>query len=118
MENKVANDLDLVFMALADPVRRAILMRLRSGTVSVGELAQPFNLTLSAISKHLNVLEKAGLIRRIKDAQRRQCQLNSTGLAIAAVWLEEYRIFWEAQIDSLETLLAQNNDLQQQDDET
>jgi DNA-binding transcriptional ArsR family regulator len=89
MENIVSPNLDAVFAALADPVRRAILTRLRQGTVSVGELAKPFDLTLPAISKHLNVLERAKLIRRIKDAQRRQCQLNTEGLELASDWLEE-----------------------------
>jgi DNA-binding transcriptional ArsR family regulator len=115
MENKLSPDLDAVFAALSDPVRRAILTRLRENSVSVGELAQPFDLTLPAISKHLNVLERAKLIRRVKDAQRRQCYLNSEGLAIAADWLEEYRIFWEGQLDSLESFLVQDNAQNQHD---
>jgi DNA-binding transcriptional ArsR family regulator len=115
MENKLSPDLDAVFAALSDPVRRAILTRLRENSVSVGELAQPFDLTLPAISKHLNVLERAKLIRRVKDAQRRQCHLNSEGLAIAADWLEEYRIFWEGQLDSLESFLVQDNAQNQHD---
>jgi DNA-binding transcriptional ArsR family regulator len=115
MENKLSPDLDAVFAALSDPVRRAILTRLRGNPVSVGELAQPFDLTLPAISKHLNVLERAKLIRRVKDAQRRQCHLNSEGLAIAADWLEEYRIFWEGQLDSLESFLVQDNAQNQHD---
>ena len=109
MENTLTPDLDAVFSALADPVRRAILTRLRHSTVSVGELAKPFNLTLPAISKHLNVLERAKLIRRIVDAQRRQCQLNPEGLELAAEWIEEYRIFWDNQLDSLEIFLAEND---------
>jgi DNA-binding transcriptional ArsR family regulator len=109
MENIVPADLDAIFAALADPVRRAILTRLRQSNVSVSELAKPFDLTLPAISKHLNVLERAKLICRIKDAQRRQCHLNPEGLAIAANWLEEYRIFWEVQLDALETFLVQDN---------
>ena len=109
MENTLSPDLDAVFAALADPVRRAILTRLRHNTISVGELAKPFNLTLPAISKHLNVLERAKLIRRIKDAQRRQCQLNPEGLELAADWIDEYRIFWDNQLDSLEIFLAEND---------
>ncbi len=115
MESTHSLDLDAVFAALADPVRRAILTRLRQSTVSVTELAKPFDLTLPAISKHLNVLERAKLIRRVKDAQRRQCHLNSEGLAIAADWLEEYRIFWEVQIDALEIFLVQDNAQKQND---
>jgi DNA-binding transcriptional ArsR family regulator len=109
MENTLSPDLNAVFAALADPVRRAILTRLRQSTVSVSELAKPFDLTLPAISKHLNVLEKANLICRIKDAQRRQCQLNPAGLELAAAWLEEYRIFWDNQLDSLEIFLAESD---------
>jgi DNA-binding transcriptional ArsR family regulator len=109
MENTISCSLDHIFAALADPVRRAILARLRQGQVSVGELAQPFELTLPAISKHLNVLERAGLIRRIKDAQRRQCQLNPAGLVLAVDWLEEYRVFWENQLDALEAFLAEDS---------
>jgi DNA-binding transcriptional ArsR family regulator len=107
MENTLSPNLDHVFAALSDPIRRALLARLRQGQVSVTELAQPFKLTLPAISKHLNVLERAGLIRRIKDAQRRQCQINPTGLALASSWLEEYRVFWENQLDGLEIFLAE-----------
>jgi DNA-binding transcriptional ArsR family regulator len=109
MESTYSPDLDAVFAALSDPVRRAILTRLRQSTVSVSELAKPFDLTLPAISKHLNVLERAKLIRRIKDAQRRQCQLNPEGLELAAEWIEEYRIFWDNQLDSLEIFLAEND---------
>jgi DNA-binding transcriptional ArsR family regulator len=115
MENTHSPDLDAVFAALADPVRRAILTRLRQSAVSVSELAKPFELTLPAISKHLNVLERAKLIHRVKDAQRRQCHLNSEGLAIAADWLEEYRVFWEVQLDSLETYLVRDNAQEQND---
>jgi DNA-binding transcriptional ArsR family regulator len=109
MENTISTDLDAVFAALADPVRRAILTRLRQSSFSVSELAKPFDLTLPAISKHLNVLEHAKLIRRIKDAQRRQCHLNPEGLAVAADWLEEYRVFWDNQLDALEVFLAEND---------
>jgi DNA-binding transcriptional ArsR family regulator len=111
MESTSSAYLDNVFAALADPVRRAILARLRQGSISVSELAQPFDLTLSAISKHLNVLEKAKLIRRVKDAQRRQCQLDVEGLAAAADWLETYRVFWENQLDSLAFFLAETGEI-------
>ena len=88
--------LDLTFAALADPTRRAILVRLASGDAPVKELAEPFEMTQPAISKHLKVLERAGLISRGRDAQRRPCKLEATPLKEAAAWVEEYRQFWEA----------------------
>jgi DNA-binding transcriptional ArsR family regulator len=97
--------LDATFAALADPTRRAILARLALGEASVNELAEPFAMSQPAISKHLKVLERAGLISRSRDAQRRPCRLNAQPLAEADSWLENYRQFWEAQFQRLDVLL-------------
>jgi DNA-binding transcriptional ArsR family regulator len=97
--------LDATFAALADPTRRAILARLAAGDASVTELATPFSMSQPAISKHLRVLERAGLISRGKDAQRRPRRLEAKPLAEANEWLERYREFWEANFRSLDTLL-------------
>jgi DNA-binding transcriptional ArsR family regulator len=97
--------LDATFAALADPTRRAILARLATGEASVNELAEPFAMTQPAISKHLKVLERAGLISRGRDAQRRPCRLEAKRLAEANRWLENYRQFWEGSFDRLDTLL-------------
>lgn len=99
--------LDATFAALADPTRRAILARLAAGEASVGELAQPFAMSQPAISKHLKVLERAGLVTRGKDAQRRPVRLEAAPLAQANGWLEEYRRIWEANFGRLDTLLDQ-----------
>jgi DNA-binding transcriptional ArsR family regulator len=98
--------LDATFAALADPTRRAILARLTSGEASVSELAQPFAMTQPAISKHLKVLESAGLISRDRDAQRRPSRLEAKPLAEASRWLAEYRQFWEASFSRLDVLLG------------
>lgn len=97
--------LDVTFAALADPTRRAILARLASGEASVMELAEPFAMSQPAISKHLKVLERAGLISRGRDAQRRPCRLEAKPLAEATEWLEGYRRFWEASFERLDALL-------------
>lgn len=97
--------LDLTFAALADPTRRAILGRLASGEASVGELAKPFAMTQPAISRHLKVLERAGLISRGRDAQRRPRQLQAKPLAEVNSWLEGYRQFWEESFERLDLLL-------------
>jgi DNA-binding transcriptional ArsR family regulator len=97
--------LDSAFAALADPTRRAILARLASGEASVTELTEPFAMTQPAISKHLKVLERAGLISRGRDAQRRPCRLEARPLAEAAGWLEDYRRFWEGRFQRLDALL-------------
>jgi DNA-binding transcriptional ArsR family regulator len=97
--------LDATFAALADPTRRAILARLASGEASVTELAQPFAMSQPAISKHLKVLERAGLISRGRDAQRRPCRIEARALADANGWLERYRQFWEASFERLDALL-------------
>jgi len=100
--------LDATFAALADPTRRAILARLaREGEASVLELAAPFAMSQPAISKHLKVLERAGLISRGRDAQRRPCRLQPQPMQVAAEWLERYRQLWEAQFERLDALLAE-----------
>ena len=105
--NPSPNRLDATFMALADPTRRAILARLAGGDASVNELAAPFALSQPAISKHLKVLERAGLISRARDAQRRPCRIEATPLAEADGWLECYRSLWEGNFQRLDTLLEE-----------
>ena len=100
-----AERLNATFAALADPTRRAILARLASGEVSVNDLAKPFAMSQPAISKHLKVLEHAGLISRGRDAQRRPCRLEAKRLAEATKWLERYRRFWEGNFNRLDALL-------------
>ncbi len=94
--------LDTTFSALADPTRRAVLARLASGEATVNELAEPFAMTLPAFSKHLKVLERAGLIEKQRDAQFRRCRLKGAPLKQARDWIEEYRAMWEARLDRLE----------------
>jgi DNA-binding transcriptional ArsR family regulator len=101
-----SQQLDATFAALADPTRRAILARLASGDASVNELAEPFAMSQPAISKHLKVLERAGLISRGRDAQRRPRRLAAAPLGEASRWLEHYRRFWEAHFQRLDALLA------------
>ena len=107
--NLAERDLSATFGALADPTRRAILARLSKGHASVLELAEPFDMSQPAISKHLKVLERAGLIARGRDAQRRPCHLEPQRLKQAAEWLGTYRQFWEASYSRLDDYL---NDLQ------
>jgi len=99
--------LNATFSALADPTRRAILARLSAGETSVTELADPFDMSLPAISKHLKVLERAGLVARGRDAQWRPCRLDATPLKDAADWLERYRRFWEESFDRLDDYLRE-----------
>jgi len=99
--------LSATFAALADPTRRAILARLVSGEASVSQLAEPFEMSLPAVSKHLKVLERAGLITRGRAAQWRPCRLEAAPLKDAADWLEEYRRFWEESFDRLEEYLRE-----------
>jgi len=99
--------LTLTFAALADPTRRAILARLSSGAASVTELAEPFDMSMPAISKHLKVLERAGLIARSRDAQWRPCTLEAARLKEVSDWLEHYRRFWEQSFDRLDEYLRQ-----------
>jgi DNA-binding transcriptional ArsR family regulator len=98
-------NLDATFAALADPTRRAILARLALGETSVTELAEPFEMSMPAISKHLKVLEKAGLINRGREAQMRPARLNAAALKSAAAWIEEYHKFWEKSFDRLDAYL-------------
>lgn len=98
-----AEQLDRTFAALADPTRRAILARLALSQASVGQLLEPFAISQPAISKHLKVLERAGLVERGRDAQFRPCRLNASPLANAAGWLEDYRRFWEMSLDRLDS---------------
>jgi DNA-binding transcriptional ArsR family regulator len=99
--------LDATFAALADPTRRAILARLMLGEATVMELAEPFAMSQPAISKHIKVLERAGLVSRGRDAQRRPCRLEATPLAEATEWLEGYRQFWEESFARLDDLLVE-----------
>jgi DNA-binding transcriptional ArsR family regulator len=101
------DQLSNTFAALSDPTRRAILARLALGETSVTELAEPFEMSMPAISKHLKVLERAGLIARGRDAQWRPCRLKPQPLKDAAEWLEHYRRFWEQSFDRLEEYLRE-----------
>jgi DNA-binding transcriptional ArsR family regulator len=99
--------LSATFAALADPTRRAILARLASGECSVTELAQPFNMSLPAVSKHLRVLERAGLVARRREAQLRPCRIEAEPLKEVAEWAERYREIWEQRLDRLDTYLKE-----------
>src|SRR5437870_5687153 len=109
-----ADPLSATFAALADPTRRAILARLSSGEVSVTELAEPFEMSLPAVSKHLKVLERAGLIVRGRDAQWRPCRLSAGPLRHVADWVERYRRFWTESFDRLDDYLREVQQQQQQ----
>ncbi|MGK8559099.1 ArsR/SmtB family transcription factor [Nocardia gipuzkoensis] len=104
--------LSRTFAALADPTRRAILARLAEGEATVGELAEPFAMSLPAVSKHLKVLERAGLVTRGRNAQWRPCRLDAAPLGAATDWLNRYRKFWDARFDRLDEHLhrIQNKD--------
>ena len=102
-----STQLDATFFALADPTRRAILARLASGEASVGELAEPFAMSQPAISKHLKVLERAGLISRSRERTRNLSRLEAEPLAEATAWLEDYRKFWEGSFQRLDALLVE-----------
>jgi len=97
--------LNATFLALADPTRRAILARLALGEASVNELAEPFDMSQPAISKHLKMLERAGLVSRGRDAQRRPCRLEAQPLEAAYLWIERYRQIWDMSFERLDTLL-------------
>ena len=105
--SEMSRDLSVTFGALADPTRRAILARLASGEATVSELGEPFEMSGPAISKHLKVLERAGLISRGREAQWRPCRLVGAPLKDAADWLEEYRRFWEDSFDRLDDYLRE-----------
>jgi DNA-binding transcriptional ArsR family regulator len=102
-----ADPLSTTFAALADPTRRAILARLASGECSVTELAEPFDMSMPAVSKHLRVLERAGLIARGREAQWRPCRLEAGPLRDVAEWAERYRAIWEQRLDCLDTYLQE-----------
>jgi DNA-binding transcriptional ArsR family regulator len=104
--NPMPDHLSSTFAALADPTRRAILARLALGETSVTELAEPFDMSMPAVSKHLKVLERAGLIARGREAQWRPCRLEAAPLKTAAQWIDEYRRFWEESFDRLEEYLT------------
>src|SRR5262245_49838509 len=110
MTTGFSTQLDATFAALADPTRRAILARLASGEASVMELASPFDISQPAISKHLKVLERAGLISRGRDAQRRPRRIEGKPLAEATAWLDAYRRFWEESFQRLDALLDELTD--------
>jgi DNA-binding transcriptional ArsR family regulator len=107
--------LSLIFAALADPTRRAILARLSDGEATVTELAEPFDISLPAISRHLKVLERAGLISRSRNAQWRSSRLEAEPLREATEWMERYRAFWDASLDRLDVHLQR---MKQRSDET
>jgi DNA-binding transcriptional ArsR family regulator len=96
-----SDSLDAVFSALADPTRRAIVVRLAEGEASVSELAEPFDVSLPAVTKHLAVLERAGLLEHRKEGRVRRCQLVAAPMRVADDWLSTYRVFWERRLDSL-----------------
>jgi DNA-binding transcriptional ArsR family regulator len=116
MVNDSSERLNTIFMALADPTRRAILERLTQGEASGTELAQPFSISVPAISKHLRVLEHANLILHRKDGRTHWFRLSASPMREAASWLEHYRQFWEAQFDSLETYLQMTSEEEQDSD--
>ncbi|KKB75776.1 ArsR family transcriptional regulator [Devosia limi DSM 17137] len=101
------DQLSLTLAALADPTRRGILARLSQGEASVNELAEPFDMTLAAVSKHIKVLESAGLVSRSKSAQWRPCKLEAAPMRDVVGWLEQYRRFWEQNLDNLDAYLKQ-----------
>ena len=109
MVNYRESQLNSIFHALSDSTRRAILARLANGEAQVTELAEPFAMSLPAISKHLSVLEKAGLLHRHKDGRIRRCELTAGPLEAAADWVNVYRQFWETRLDSLARYLEKDN---------
>ena len=110
MVNKDLDRLSATLHALSDPTRRAILARLALGESAVGELAQPFDMTLPAISKHLKVLERAGLIARGREAQRRPCRLAAEPLREVLEWVSDYRHFWDQRLDRLQAYLERGRE--------
>ena len=111
-----SDDLSTTFAALADPTRRAILRRLAGGEATVTELAEPFDISLPAVSKHLKVLERAGLIERGRAAQWRPCRLRALPLKEVDVWVEQYRANWEARFDRLGVYLRELQDREKRSD--
>ena len=105
MVSVAADSLSVTFAALADPTRRAVLARLSSGQASVGELAEPFDMSLPAVTKHLKVLQRAGLISRGREAQWRPCRLEARPMREVSQWVENYRRHWEQRLDRLDDYL-------------
>jgi DNA-binding transcriptional ArsR family regulator len=110
--------LSMTFAALADPTRRAILARLTAGEISVTELAEPFEISLPAVTKHLQVLERAGLVSRSRHAQWRPCKLEAEPLRAASSWIDEYRQYWEASLDRLDIYLQELQQKELSDDQS
>jgi DNA-binding transcriptional ArsR family regulator len=106
--------LDSTFAALSDATRRGILARLATGEASVTELAQPYDMSLPAVSKHLRVLESAGLVARSKNGRVHRCRLKAAPMKSAAAWIEHYRQFWETQLDSLQRYLENSTEKEKQ----
>ncbi len=117
IENSEDDALDRAFLALADPVRRAIVARLSRGEATVNELAEPFAITKQAVSKHIQVLEQAGLVTRSRDAQRRPVHLDAAALEKLTAWIDRYRLIAEARFRRLDALLDAMNDTQQQEED-
>lgn len=109
MVNSENGALDRTFAALSDPTRRAILARLATGEVSVGELAEPFEMSLPAVSKHVKVLEDAGLLRRTRDGRVHRLRLDPAPMQEAADWIDRYRAFWEGRLDALARYLKETD---------
>lgn len=107
MMSRHVDALSVTFSALADPTRRAMLLRLSQGEISVSALAEPFQMSLPAATKHLRVLERAGLVQKSRDAQRRPCRINAEPLKQATDWMAQYRQFWEGSLDRLDAYLQQ-----------
>lgn len=105
--NRHFDALSVTFAALADPTRRAMLLRLSQGEISVSALAEPFQMSLPAATKHLRVLERAGLVQKSRDAQRRPCRINAEPLKQATDWMAQYRQFWEGSLNRLDAYLQQ-----------
>jgi DNA-binding transcriptional ArsR family regulator len=116
MVNYSEQSLDAIFSALSDATRRAILARLAKGDLTVGELAEPFDMSLPAVSKHLRVLERAGLLVQEKDGRIRRCHLNAEPLKTAAQWINFYRQFWEDQFGQLAAFLEETYDTDKPDE--
>jgi DNA-binding transcriptional ArsR family regulator len=114
--NRHSDALSLTFAALADPTRRAMLLRLSQGEISVSALAEPFQMTLPAATKHLRVLEHAGLVQKSRDAQRRPCRINAEPLKQATDWMAQYRQFWEGSLDRLDAYLWQLQAIEESQD--
>ncbi|MEZ5757084.1 MAG: metalloregulator ArsR/SmtB family transcription factor [Emcibacteraceae bacterium] len=105
-----SDHLSMTFAALADPTRRGMLERLANGQATVGELAEPYEMSMATISKHLTVLEKAGLISRTKEAQWRRCRFEGAPLRDASTWVKKYTVFWEQQLSQLDDYLNKSGE--------